>query len=106
MTKARKVFTPGSKPVKHVSPGRPKKKVMKKGTERKYNYRTRYNMEDLEFAIAACKQKRMTVREAALHYKVPKSTLHDRGVYILHKNHTVIPPFLYFPPFFLMEPIK
>ena len=80
MVKAKKVYTPGSKgPPKHVSPGRPRKrKEVRKGTERKFNYRTRYDTEDLELAVKACADKKMTTREAALHFKVPKSTLHDR----------------------------
>jgi transposase-like protein len=73
MGKARKVFTPGSRP-----PGRPKKVKEKKGTARKGNYRTRYEQENMARAIEQVKKKRMSIREAAKEYEVPRATLHDR----------------------------
>ena len=76
MVKAKKVHTPGSRP-SGPSPGRPRKKA-RKGTERKLNYRSRYSQDKLERALHDVQNKKMSVREAAVHYKVPKSTLHDR----------------------------
>lgn len=97
MVKPKKVYTPGSgpsasllrsaatrtpaarrPPAKGVSPGRPKKLRLNPGTARQGNYRNRYQLEKLDQAIHAVKNRRMTVTEAALHFKVPKSTLHDR----------------------------
>ena len=76
MVKAKKVYTPGSR-LSGPSPGRPKK-VARKGTERKLNYRSRYSQDKLERTLHDVQNKKMSVREAAVHYKVPKSTLHDR----------------------------
>ena len=80
MGKARKVYTPGSKPSgSGVSPGRgrPKKMKKKQGTARKGNYRTTYNREDMAKAVAQVKKNKMSIREAALEFGVKKSTLHD-----------------------------
>ena len=42
--KAKKILTPGSKPVEKKS-GRPRKEVIRIGTARKLNYRTTYEQE-------------------------------------------------------------
>ncbi len=80
--KAVKVSTPGSQPVGKLSPGRgrgrPKKAKERRGTARKNNYRSRYLLESLQQAVEAVKQKKMSVREAAHEFKVPKSTISDR----------------------------
>jgi hypothetical protein len=80
--KARKVYTPGSRPKDSgISPGRgrPKKKEMRKpGWSRKGNYRTKYSPEALLKAIKAVQEKRMSAREAAKLYQVPKTTILDR----------------------------
>jgi transposase-like protein len=77
---ARKVATPGSRP-QHpaISPGRGRpKKIQKKSSSRKDNYRTKYVKADFLKAVKAIETKKMTLGEAARHYGVPKTTLHDR----------------------------
>lgn len=81
--KAKKVATPGSAvPAKaHHKlsprrPGRPKKP--KNRHSRKDNYRCKYSGDAFENAVNAVKEKKMSIREAAKHYKVPKSTICDR----------------------------
>ncbi len=78
--KARKVTTPGSKPTQGLSPGRgrPKKISLRRGASRKGNYRSKYDPQTLKHAINAVKEKRMSMSEAARHYKIPKTTLSDR----------------------------
>jgi hypothetical protein len=73
---ARKVATPGS----NLSPGRPKKKAMKAkhGTPRRANYRAKYGKDALEKALAAVRANKMSAREAAKHFGVPRATLGDR----------------------------
>jgi hypothetical protein len=83
VTKAKKVYTPGSQPVRLVnSPGRGRPKKIKNrslaGLSRKGNYGTKYRPQDLEQAITAVKDKIMTIREAAKHYEVPRTTIQDR----------------------------
>lgn len=83
VTKAKKVYTPGSQPSSQLkSPGRGRPRKMKTkskaGLSRKGNYRTKYRQEDMERAINAVKEKRMGAREAAKHYEVPRTTLQDR----------------------------
>ena len=46
--KAKKVLTPGSKPVEKKS-GRPRKEVIRIGTARKLNYRTTYEQAFISF---------------------------------------------------------
>jgi transposase-like protein len=78
MPKARKVATPGSQ-ASILSPrGRPKKAKSKHGTSRKDNYRTKYTEAMFLEAMECIKEKRMSVREAAKQYGVPKTTLLDR----------------------------
>lgn len=78
----RKVYTPGSKPPKvGISPGRgrPKKaSSIDKSRIRKGNYRTRYDQEMLKRAVQEVVDKTMSFGEAAKHYGVPKTTIHDR----------------------------
>ena len=50
--------------------GRPKKSS---GTARKDNYRTKNSEEALEAACKAVQEKRMTAREAAKEYSVPRN---------------------------------
>ena len=57
--------------------GRPKIKA-KKVAKRPLNYRARYSQEELQNAVREVAEKRMSLREAAMHYGVPKATLHDR----------------------------
>lgn len=78
--KAVKVATPGSGK-KAPGRGRPKKVKERCGTSRKGNYRHRYLQETLDKAIEAVKEKRMSLREAALHFKVPRTTLNDRVLF-------------------------
>jgi transposase-like protein len=80
--KARKVYTPGSKPPGNAfSPGRgrPKKaKDVRKGSMRKGNYRTKYSQATIELAIQDIQEKRLSLNKAAKHYNVPKATLSNR----------------------------
>jgi hypothetical protein len=80
MPKARKVLTPGAKSL--VSPGRGRlkkaKDKSKKGYSRVVNYRSKYTQAIFEEAFQAVKDKTMSLREAAQHYGVPKTTLIDR----------------------------
>ena len=79
--KARKMLTPGTKPSKNKkSPGRGRPKVpgKMKGWSRVGNYRHKYTQDVLEKALKAVADKRMTLNEAAIHYGVPKTTMHDR----------------------------
>ena len=89
MPKAIKVHTPGSGvfPVKKKK-GRPKNienagKVVKKGTRRKGNYRSKYTQEDFKLAVESI-QDGMSVRKAAEEFNVPRTTLMDR----LHNRTT------------------
>ena len=89
MPKAIKVHTPGSGvfPVKKQK-GRPKNirnvgKVVKKGTRRKGNYRSKYTQEDFKLAMESI-QDDMSVRKAAEEFNVPRVTLMDR----LHNRTT------------------
>ena len=89
MPKAIKVHTPGSGvfPVKKQK-GRPKNirnvgKVVKKGTRRKGNYRSKYTQEDFKLAVESI-QDGMSVRKAAEEFNVPRTTLMDR----LHNRTT------------------
>jgi Holliday junction resolvase RusA-like endonuclease len=78
MVKARKVLTPGSKPLgQGVSPGRgrPKKKKM---DGRPQKYRRNHNKENLLQALKEVKDKRMSLGQAAKEFQVPKTTLYDR----------------------------
>jgi transposase-like protein len=73
--KARKVFTPGSKPVKSSpGPGRPRKTEKPKRRGR----RLQYPQEKVVQAIQAVKQKTMSLGEASKHYGIPKTTIYDR----------------------------
>ena len=45
---------------------------------RKDNYRSRYSEEDLQRAIKAVREKRLSAREAAKRYNVPRNTIGDR----------------------------
>jgi transposase-like protein len=78
MPKAKKVYTPGSKPPKVQTAGRGRPKKKKDRKSRKGNYRTKYNQEAMRQAVQAVADKRMTMTEASKHYQVPKTTLHDR----------------------------
>ena len=89
MPKAIKVHTPGSGvfPVKKKR-GRPKNiknsgQVVKKGTRRKGNYRSKYTQEDFKLAMESI-QDGMSVRKAAEEFNVPRVTLMDR----LHNRTT------------------
>ena len=77
----RKVYTPGSQPAQKTGKvkkrGRPSKKAQQ-GTSRKGNYRTKYKMEALEAAVREVKAKRMTAREAAKEFNVPRTTIGDK----------------------------
>ena len=72
--KAKKVYTPGSKPSRRGQPsnkGRPRNlNNIKIGTSRKDNYRTKYNQETLQEALNAVSSNQMSVREAERHFKV------------------------------------
>ncbi len=76
------MFTPGSQPSKvGISPGRgrPRKVTnIDKSRIRKGNYRTRYDQEMLRRAVQEVVDKNMSFGEAANHYGVPKTTIHDR----------------------------
>lgn len=80
MPKARKVLTPGSQ--SHVSPGRGRPKKAKERSKAGYsrvgNYRSKYTQAVFLEAMEAVQEKRMSFREAAKHYGVPKTTLIDR----------------------------
>ena len=90
--KAKKVLTPGSKaagePLISPARGRPPR-VEKRATEknkkkylarynRKGNYRTHYQKEDMDAALAAVQNGEMTIREASKEYNVKRTTLQDR----------------------------
>lgn len=75
--KARKVMTPGSAG-KVRGKGRPKLPKMKAGTSRVGNYRHKYTDETLQLALGAIRNKDMKLSEAAVHFRVPKTTLYDR----------------------------
>jgi hypothetical protein len=79
---ARKVYTPGSAPDARTSPGRGRPGrpmvVHKPGWSRKGNYRTKYAMAVMLEAIQAVKDKEMSCRGAAKHFRVPFATLRDR----------------------------
>lgn len=79
MPKVRKVYTPGSQPKLSPGRGRPQKakERSKAGLSRKHS-RTTYTQETLQEAIEAVKKGRMTLRKAAQHYGVPKTTMLDR----------------------------
>jgi hypothetical protein len=75
VTKAKKVYTPGSQPSSQLkSPGRGRPRKIKTKSKarlsRKGNYRIEYRQKDMERAINAVKEKRMGAREAAKHYEV------------------------------------
>jgi hypothetical protein len=77
MPKARKVATPGSQ-ASILSPrGWPKKAKSNHGTSRKDNYHMKYTEAMFLEAMECIKEKRMSVREAAKQYGVPKTTLLD-----------------------------
>ena len=74
MAKARKVYTPGSVPDKVRKVGRPRKaKETARGARTPYR---KYSLEKLRQAVAAIKSKNMSMNAAAIHYKIPKATLH------------------------------
>ena len=90
MPKAIKVHTPGSGvfPAKKKK-GRPKnikdaRKVIKTGTRRKGNYRSKYTQEDFKLAMESIQDGGMSVRKAAEEFNVPRVTLLDR----LHNRTT------------------
>ena len=90
MPKAKKVHCPGSRvpPAARKKKGRPKTdqkggKVVKKGTRRKGNYRSKYTQEDFKLAMESI-QDGMSVRKAAEEFNVPRVTLMDR----LHNRTT------------------
>ena len=90
MPKAKKVHCPGSgvPPVNKKKKGKPKNhqkggKVVKKGTRRKGNYRSKYTQEDFKLAIESI-QDGVSVRKAAEEFNVPRTTLMDR----LHNRTT------------------
>ena len=64
--------------VKVKAAGRPKKKKERKGSKRLGNYRTKYSKDDFKKAMQAAEDDRMSLREIAEEYGVPKSTLIDR----------------------------
>lgn len=74
--RAKKVCTPGSQPVNQQKRGRPKKKILNRS--RKGNYRTKYQMADFLRAVQDIERHKMTLGQAAKHYGIPKTTLHDR----------------------------
>jgi hypothetical protein len=80
MPKAKKVSTPGSYPGISSRGGRPAKvkKREVRGSSRKGNYRTKYTEAMLEEAMEAVTAHRMSLREAAKEYGVPKTTMIDR----------------------------
>jgi hypothetical protein len=77
MPKAKKVYTPGSKPAakakkqpdKRSSAGRPKKMRDSTSFSRKGNYRNKYSQQNLELAIKAVKENRMAISKAAKHFQ-------------------------------------
>lgn len=75
--KAKKVYTPGSKPPAR-SPGRPKKLAKRLKQGRKNNYRHKYTPELFAAAVKAVRDGTMSFGEASKHFGVPKTTLHDR----------------------------
>jgi transposase-like protein len=83
--KARRVATPGSTPVAKkgkkmahkLSPGRGRPKKFKSGSSRKNNYRHTYQLDALKQAVAAVKEEGKSIRDAAAHFQVPRSTLSD-----------------------------
>ena len=79
--KAKKVSTPGSRPVGLPVKGRGRPKTItpkKAGSSRIGNYRSRYEDDSLQLAISAVKNKEMMLSQAAKHFAVPKTTLYDR----------------------------
>jgi len=75
-----KVYTPGSAPNRKDEKkkgGRPKKQVMRKGTVRKGNYRSKYNEEALKKALLEVKAKRLSIRAASEKYGIPRTTIGD-----------------------------
>lgn len=85
--KAVKVRTPGSQSQPSTSGaqdklspgrGRPKKATIRKGVPKKDNYRSKYALRVLDIAVNAVREKKMSIREAAKEYKVPRSTICDR----------------------------
>lgn len=78
--KANKMLTPGSAPRKA---GRPKKKVKDKDKTR--GHYGRYQQAAMDQAIRAVKAGEMTMREASLHFEVPKATLCDKVNKKLHR---------------------
>jgi hypothetical protein len=80
MPKAKKVSTPGSYPCVSSRVGRPAKvkKREVRGSSRKGNYRTKYTKGMLEEAMEAVTGHRMSLREAAKEYGVPKTAMIDR----------------------------
>jgi len=76
----RKVCTPGSvaqKPDKNKRRGRPSKVTVKVGTKRKDNYRSKYLPVDMQKALEDVREKRLSIRAAAIKYGVPRTTIGD-----------------------------
>ena len=80
MPKARKVYTPGSQPPNKKKKGRPVKNnvVVRIGTQRKGNYRTKYTAEDFQRAFDACKTQGISVRAASREFNVSNLNLNPR----------------------------
>jgi len=78
----KKVYTPGSQPAgcaaKSPGRGRPKKVMVRCGTSRAGNYRSKYSKEQLESAIRTYKAGKMSLSEVSKQFNVPTSTLCDR----------------------------
>jgi transposase-like protein len=70
-----KLVSKSSGPGPSPGRGRPKKK---KEQKRPARYRAKYTQDELQEAIREVTQKRMSLREAARHFGVPKATLFDR----------------------------
>ena len=90
MTKARKVYIPGSqpppteisvtkgRPKKRVSRGRPKKNISQNRFDRRSNYRSKFELSALNEALSAV-ESGMPVKTAAREFNVPRTTLQRRA---------------------------
>ena len=72
--KPRKVFTPGSHPATPQGKAKRGRPAKAKKSGRTGKYRIKYDEETLQQAVAEVKAKRMTIREAAKAFNIPRSS--------------------------------